>query len=110
MWSVFLVVVRLLVIVVFCFGLWFCWSAYWKIFFRYDLWDWARNFTLWFISMDFVSLVVGNLCFTGFVLVMDYNSSSFLILIMSDNGYVSNVFLDFLSMMNKFSLFCSCVS
>jgi len=60
--------------------------------------------------MDCVSLFVGNLCFTGFVLVVDNNSGSFLILIVSDNSYVSYVFLDFLSMMDKLGLLSSSVS
>jgi hypothetical protein len=88
---------------------WCCWSAHWKIFCMFNLWNWARNFTLWFISVDFGSLVVGYLCFTGFVLVVDDNVSSFNIFVMSDNGYVSYGLLDFFSMMNKLGLFSSSV-
>jgi len=120
MWSVFLffMVMRFFVFMgsffmvmrffVFMGSCWFCWSAHWKIFFIF--WNWARNFALWFISMDFISLMMGNLSFASFVLVMDNGTGSFLIGRFGYSSDVSLVLFNFISMVNKFCLFSSGVS
>lgn len=55
-------------------------------------------------------MMMGYLSFAGFVLVMDGDSGSFLIRIVSDGSDVSLVLFNFFSMMNKFGLFSSSVS
>ena len=103
-WSVFFV--RFMVgFFVFC---WLSRFANWYVMFRF--WNWARNFASWFISLNFISLMVSDRSLTSLMLVFHNNFGCFHVRMMSNSCDVGLRLFNMFSMMNKLSLFCSCVS